>query len=285
MKLKRDSDVRALLSLCLCCILAVIFSSCATHRDVVEIREELERLSITSESRFSSLEYSVALLDSLAREQHALSLSIRALIGSQDQTRAEELATLSARQDEINYQLQELLSKLQAIQLYGGLPEQQSAPQASSASQTKPPSSRMESGATPPPPADPSSALTIQVKPEDIYKSAVEDINRGNYALAESRLLTFLIQFPEHELAGNAQYWLAEAAYGQENWKLAVTEVEKLIKKYKKSSKLPAGYLLKGMAEIQIGHKISARTSFNRLIKSFPNSEEAARAKELLETL
>ncbi len=285
MILKRDSEVRTFIYLFLCIAIALILFSCATHRDVLEIRDELERLSIISESRFTSLEYSVALLDSLAREQHNLSLSIRALIGSQDMARSEELATLSARQDEINYQLRELLSKLQAIQLYGGATQQPSSTPDQSASQAKPSAPRSEPGAVPPPAVEPSSGLRVQVNPEDIYKSAVEDINRENYALAESRLLTFLIQFPEHELAGNAQYLLAEAAYGQGNWKLAVSEIEKLIKQYKDSPKIPAGYLLKGMAEIQIGHKISARTSFNRLIKSFPKSEEAARAKELLETL
>jgi len=264
-------------------ILSTLFFSCATHRDVTDLRSDLSTLRNTTESRFYMLDQSAASLDSLINEQYALSQSIRALIGAQAQEQRDNLASITARQDEINYQLRELQNRLQAIQLYGGidtkLPVRESSPTPEKpiSEKTSPSKSKTLVFKTP--------SGTIEVKPEELYKSAIEDINKGNYALAEGRLLTFLIQFPEHELAGNAQYWLGEAAYGQQKYKLAIEEFNKLFKKYNKSSKIPAALLTKGLAQIEIGQKKSAQSTLKSLTNSYPKSEESKKAREILKSL
>ena len=223
----------------------------------------------------------------MVQEQYALSMGIRAQLGSQSRDERDNLTSLVARQDEINYQLRELLKTLQAIQLYGGV-------NSSSAEESSATSPRTDSdGKTADTPAAEqekklvirTSAGTIEAKPEDLYRSAIEDINKGNFAFAESRLLTFLIEFPKHDLAGNAQYWLGETAYGQKKFELAITEFDKVRKNYRKSPKVPAALLKKGYAQIEIGHKISARTTLKGLINSYPKSEEAKLAREKLESL
>lgn len=279
--LRRDS---AALFVCIMVVVPLMVLSCATHRDASNLREELHVLSTTTESRLSAIEASVSFIDSMVQEQYALSMGIRAQLGSQSRDERDNLTSLVARQDEINYQLRELLKTLQAIQLYGGI---------SSSSTEEPAATSDPAGKTADTPAAEqdkklmfrTSAGTIEAKPEELYRSAIEDINKGNFAFAESRLLTFLIEFPKHELAGNAQYWLGETAYGQKKFELAITEFDKVRKNYRKSPKVPAALLKKGYAQIEIGQIKSARTTLKNLINSYPKSEEAKLAREKLELL
>ena len=269
--LKWDSAARFSANLFLTVFFILLFVSCATHKDVTELRGNLQELNIATESRLSAIEESVASLESIVKEQHILLMDIRAIMGDQAREQQDNLAAITARQDEINYQLRELLSTLQAIQLYGGIKTQEQEERPSS------PSS-LETSEEPSPPEE---------KIEELYKSALEDITNRNYALAESRLLQFLIQYPDHKLAGNAQYLLGEAAYGQKKYKLAIQEFDKLLKnkKYRKSPKIPASLLFKGMSQIEIGHKKSARATFKIIISSYPKSKEASIAREKIKSL
>ena len=104
---KWDSVVKFLSTLSIIVVFSFLFVSCATHRDALELRNDLNKLSDTSESHFHILEQSLASLDSLIREQNNLSKSIRAMIGTQNQEQLDNLASITARQDEINYQLRE----------------------------------------------------------------------------------------------------------------------------------------------------------------------------------
>ena len=278
--LRRNSVARFQFILCFFVIFSSMIISCATSRDVTDLRYEMKAWSDATESRLYSIKQSIASLDSIVKEQQSISLSIRALMRSQAQEQRDNIESLAARQDEINYQIRELLNKLQAIQLYGGItPDKTEEKPNASSSSTKTTPARDKTLVIKTPSA------TIEVKPEELYKSAINDITNVNYAFAESRLLTFLLQFPDHELSGNAQYWLGEIAYSQQRYELAINEFDKVLKKYPKSPKIPLTLLKKGLSQIETGHKKSSRSTLKKLINSFPKSEEAKIAREKLESL
>jgi len=258
-----------------------LFVSCATKRDFVDLRREMLARDEITESRLSSLERAVASVDSLVREQYRISQSLRALMGAQSQDQRDNLELIAARQEEINYQLRQLLEKLQAIQLYGGVETKPPA-------ETEPPSSRnavkppVAAAAPPTPPSPLPRTDTVKVDPNELYNAALEDVRNKRFQLAESRFLSFLMQFPKHELAGNAQYWLGEAVYGQGKYELAISEFEKVLKKYKKSPKVPAALLKIGFAQLELNRNKEATKTLNRLIKSYPDSEEADLARQRL---
>ena len=281
--LRWDSVSNVLSILFLSAVLSFFFVSCATHRDIVELHNNLDALNTVTESRLSALEKSIASLESLVKEQYTLSMNIQALIGSQAREQQDDLATITARQDDINYQLRELRNKLQAIQLYGGIEARKPQDQSISASEES--ISKMLLPSEEKTLIVKNSSATIDVKPEELYKSAMDDINQGTYVLAESRLLTFLIQFPEHELAGNAQYLLGKISYDQQKYELAINEFDKLLKRYSKSPQIPSALLMKGLAQIEIGNNKSASSSLKTLINSYPKSEEAKEAREKLKSM
>ncbi|MFC1692555.1 tol-pal system protein YbgF, partial [Candidatus Latescibacterota bacterium] len=230
------------------------------------------------ESRLLSLEESITVIDSLIREEIRLSQSIRALIGTQAQENRDNIALLSARQEEITYQLMKLLQKLQDIQLYGGVETPTPQQQPVQITPISPPSS------SPPVTSPVASGDSLKTNPKTLYDSAMDDIQNGSFLLAESRFLSFLMQFPDHELAGNAQYWLGEAAYGQKKFDLAIKEFEKVLKKYPKSPKVRAALLKIGFSQLETGDKKTGTTTLQHLIKTYPKSEEAEKARMRLNT-
>ncbi|MFC1512317.1 tol-pal system protein YbgF [Candidatus Latescibacterota bacterium] len=265
-------------------------ASCATHRDSMALRQELN----AANARLAALESAAAQLDSLVREQQQLTMSMRATLGLDLKSQEDQLSSITARQDEINYLLHDLLTKLEAIQLYGSIsaaqpepPEQQPASSTIPSTVPQPDAQPAPSSISQPAPSPTPSPQTlpspVTINPEDLYKAAIDDINRQGYALAESRLLTFLIQFPDHDLAGNAQYWLGEAAYGQEKYGVAIQEFDKLLQKYPQSPRIPTAFLKKGLSQMQTGDIQNAQLTFQELIKTAPDSPEATQAKSLIE--
>jgi len=264
----------------LCAVLLLVTVSCATKKDLVDFRQEMNEQNTRTEYLLSALDESIAKLDSLVREQYTFSQSLRALMGSQALEQNDNISLITARQDDINNQLRELSQKLQAIQLYGGFDIKESAGKSQSQDTT---------GSTVQKSSIPSLSSSAQedssgTNPRELYNIALADIKNENYPLAESLFLSFLMQFPEHEFASNAQYWLGEAAYGQKKFDLAIVEFGKVLKKYPKSEKVPAALLKIGFALIELGKKDAGNKTLKNLIKSYPNSSEAELAKEKLNT-
>lgn len=273
----RESAIRFLLAT-LCCVLLVA-TGCATKKDYEQLYADMQARDDRADSRLHAIEVTMAEIDSLLLEQNDLIRGARALVGSQGMEQRDNLATLEARLDEMNGQLQTLHNTLEAIQLYGGAapPSPQSQQPAPASTPAVPP--RPSSGAATEPSAqDVERAQAAQ----QLYDVAQEDISNNRYLLAESRLLSFLMQNPDHELAGNAQYWIGEVAYAQEKYELAATEFEKVMEKYPKSQKVPAALLKLGYAQRKLGNEKAAAAAFNRILKDFPKSEEVALAREQL---
>ncbi|MFC1537993.1 tol-pal system protein YbgF [Candidatus Latescibacterota bacterium] len=273
-------------------VLAVIFclsfflASCATQKDIIALNDSLTAMNSAVDTRFENIEISLTSLENMIREQEQFSKDFRALTGTQDSEQRDMISSMMARQDDINYQLRELFNKLQAIQLYGGISAQTPLVKPDSllsAAEKKP--------AIVPP--ESSGEITLPVKTPvanntravELFESAVNDINQGNYVLAESRLLTFLIQFPKHDRAGDAQFYLGKVSYDQKKYALAINEFEKLIKQYPKSPQMPAALLMKGLSEIETGNTKGAAATLKRLVSTYPKSNEAKEASEKLESL
>ena len=57
-----------------------------------------------------------------------------------------------------------------------------------------------------------------------------------------------------------------------------------MIKKYPKSSRAPGAYLKQGISFSKLNQGAAAKARMQELIKKFPNSPDAARAKSFLKT-
>jgi tol-pal system protein YbgF len=146
-----------------------------------------------------------------------------------------------------------------------------------------------------PPVAELSKSVTVVPAPvvlsSSISKqeqSAYDKANRllispdKRYAEAIKAFQAFLKKYPNSQLAGNAQYWLAEAYYVSQKNKEALLEFSKVIQLYPTSSKVPGAMLKIGYLHHSAGRIDEARDMLNKIISRYPKSSEAALAKQRL---
>ena len=91
--------------------------------------------------------------------------------------------------------------------------------------------------------------------PEKQYDFAISFLKVGDYDTAEFALKEFIDANPNHELAGNAQYWYGETFRVRQLYQDAATAYLDAYQKYPKSSKAPVNLLKLGVMLVQIGEK------------------------------
>ena len=71
---------------------------------------------------------------------------------------------------------------------------------------------------------------------KEAYQAAFDILKEGRYKKAKTELKTFLDKYPDSSYAGNAQYWLGEAHYVTRNFDQGIIEFEKVLKSYPNSN-------------------------------------------------
>jgi tol-pal system protein YbgF len=117
------------------------------------------------------------------------------------------------------------------------------------------------------------------------YRDAYLDITAGKYELARMGFEEFLKNFPQSELADNAQYWIGESYYAKEQYQEAYGAFRKVLDNYPEGDKVPGALLKTAYCSFALGRKEEGRKYLQELISKYPLSEEARLAKEKMEAL
>ena len=131
-------------------------------------------------------------------------------------------------------------------------------------------------------PAPVQDVVVTQVNPADAqkeYDAAYALLKKAQYAEAETALKTFLTNYPEDKLAGNAQYWLGETYYVRGQFDQAAVTFAQGVQKYKTSTKGADSLLKLGMSMARLNKTKEACTAFKSLGKEFPKASEAVKAR------
>jgi tol-pal system protein YbgF len=135
----------------------------------------------------------------------------------------------------------------------------------------------------PPPPA--AGAPSGAEDPVTLYKASYQSLTRREHAASIAGFERFLELFPEHDYADNAQYWLAEAYYDQRDWKTALAEFRKVVKRYPDGNKAPDALLKIGYCYAKLGDLDSARDVLTQVIEIYPKTEAARLAEKRLDEM
>jgi tol-pal system protein YbgF len=109
------------------------------------------------------------------------------------------------------------------------------------------------------------------VPPQQLYEQAYGFLLQKDYGSAETGFDDFLKRHPNHQLAGNAQYWLGESYYVRGQYRAAAGAFLKGYQTYAKSQKASESLLKLAMSLQRLGQKDAACSSFNELATKFPN--------------
>jgi tol-pal system protein YbgF len=121
--------------------------------------------------------------------------------------------------------------------------------------------------------------------PDVLYNNALRDFNAAKYDLASQEFADYLKFYPNTELAGNAQFYVADLAYRQGNYEQAVQEYNKVLELYPGGNKAPAAQLKKGFALLELGRRNDGVRELNSLIQRYPRSLESDQARKRLAAL
>ena len=115
--------------------------------------------------------------------------------------------------------------------------------------------------------------------PEEQYKFAVSFIKVGDYETAEFALREFVDSNPQHELAGNAQYWYGETFRVRQLYQDAATAYLDGYQKYPKSNKAPVNLLKLGVMLVQIGEKEQGCSMILGVKTQYPEANQSVMQK------
>jgi tol-pal system protein YbgF len=116
------------------------------------------------------------------------------------------------------------------------------------------------------------------------YRAAVELLKAGHHDEAVTALHAFLVKYPRHDYADNAQYWLGEAAYAQKDFAHALTEFRTVIETYPRGNKVPDALLKVGYCYQALGQADKARAVLEQVVNLYPKTEPAVLAAKRLES-
>jgi tol-pal system protein YbgF len=125
------------------------------------------------------------------------------------------------------------------------------------------------------------STSSIPKKTQDergAYQQAFNLLRAKNYGGAAREFSGFLRTFPNSSLAANSQYWLGECYYGQRRFQEAIDEFERVFTFYPSSNKVPASLLKIGYSHLELQQPSMARSVFQQLVRTHPQSPEAIKA-------
>jgi tol-pal system protein YbgF len=267
----------------------------ATQQDLLQIRQDVAAAQQTATRAKADADAVSAQLKNRAGGESDKKVAV---LSRQVDSLSETLTTLTGRVDELSTRLDTLTRQLRTGQ----------APATSGSAAPRSPSAAPSGSAAPASPgtaapgpvaAVPQRPSAASLQPQDIYQAAYIDFSKGSYSLAIAGFREFLRRYPDHELAGSAQYWIGEAYLslargfsdsGQgdkstESLEQAVQEFKKVLVNYPRADKVPPALYKEALALIDLKQPAQAQARLQYLVDNFPRSEETNLARERLATL
>lgn len=154
--------------------------------------------------------------------------------------------------------------------------EQLSAAQAPAAAAT--PATPGDSTAAPAgPPAGTPSA-------DQMYEASLQQLRRGSASTARTGFRELLKYYPTHEHAPDATYFIGQS-FQSDQPDSALKYYGDLLSAYPKSARAPAALYNVGLLAERRKDAAAAREAYQRVVKEYPRSDEAALARDRLRAL
>jgi tol-pal system protein YbgF len=111
--------------------------------------------------------------------------------------------------------------------------------------------------------------------PDDLFLRSEKSLLQLQFSEAETGFKEFLSKFPDHNLAGSAQYKLGETYYAQQNYADAAQNYLSGYKQYPKSRRAADSLMKLGLSLNKLGQKEQGCAALGSVGTEFPNSVEA----------
>ena len=118
----------------------------------------------------------------------------------------------------------------------------------------------------------------------ELYERALKTIReQRDFVAGREMMETFLKRYPKDDLAVNAAYWIGETYYAEKAYEQSILQFEEVIETYGEHPKVASAMLKQALAFEASGDKATAELLLQKLIKRYPLSGEAEKAKKKLQ--
>ena len=120
------------------------------------------------------------------------------------------------------------------------------------------------------------------VSADTLYSNGFRDYSTKKYDLAMQEFTDYLKYFPTTLFASNAQFYIGDIYYRNENYPKALEAFDAVLERYSDGNKTPDAHYMKAMVLLKLGRNDAAATELRDIIKRYPDQEVAAQARARL---
>lgn len=274
----------------------------AVSKEMIQLQDAIAQLQAGQQAMRTAIDANNASTHTLIQQQMDTVNNLSAQMKELQKTVGESSANDGAKIDTMATQTQGVSDNIQDVQARVGklaaqMNDMQSTLQSidgrlsgNGAPTTAPSSEAAPSGATGAPnggaaPAGGGLSSLPGVPSDTLYQNALRDFTTGKYDLSRQEFGDYVKNYPNTDLASNAQFYLGEISYQQGDFKDAIAQYNLVLGNYPQSYKLAAALLKKALAELELGIKATATRDLKEVVRRFPGSDEARRAQAKLKEI
>jgi tol-pal system protein YbgF len=242
---------------------AVALGSCATKGDLRDLQTEIRSLAARQDTLLAQLR-----IEALSTQDSVRTLS--------DQ--------IFDFRGEITRQLREIGQSLATIEALSGQNQRAIAGvRDQMANQRRPDPS--------PPPGAAVDSTSVLVEgsgggdPQALYRTAVDQMGRGSLNTARAAFEEFLTRHPNHELAPDAHFYVADVMYQQENFEQALEAFQEIQSRFPTATRVPDSLYRIALIQIEMDDVEAAEQTLQRIVNTYPGTITAELAGDKLEEI
>ncbi len=256
----------------------------AANKDMVQLQTQVQAIQDQLTQMKQSFDERMGVMRNLVEQSTDTANKLNTTMSDLQKALAQQHTDSGTRNDQLSGQIQALNDSVDELKArLNKMSQQLDTMQAASQNLNSAPAATAPgaAGAT-----APGGVPQVQAPPPDVlYNNALRDYNSANYQLAVQEFSDYMKYYPTTELAGNAQFYLADIEYRQANYEQAVKDYDKVLEMYPGGNKTAAAQLKKGYALLELGQRSAGVKELNSLVQRYPRSIEAQQARDRLRKL
>jgi tol-pal system protein YbgF len=261
-------------------LLAVLALLCAgatpargVNKDMVQLQTQVQDLQDRIALMQKSFDERMGVLQHLIEQSTDRANKVATSVTDLQNTLQKQQGDNGAHADQLSGQIQSLNDTLDELKARLGkvskqLEDMQAAQQSIAIQQTQ---QQQQAAAAPP--------------PDVLYNNALRDYQAGKNDLAAQEFGDYVKFYPNTDLAGNSNFYLADIQFKQGNYAAAVKSYDQVLQSFPDGTKAASAELKKGLALVELGQQEAGIAALRHVVQRYPKSNEALQARDRLRKL
>jgi tol-pal system protein YbgF len=243
------------------------------NKDMVQLQTQVQDLQDRIAKMQQSFDERMGVMQHLVEQSTDRANKVATSVTDLQTTLQKQQSDSGTHADQLSGQIQSLNDTLDELKARLGkvskqLEDMQAAQQSLAVQQTQ---QQQQAAAAPP--------------PDVLYNNALRDYQAGKNDLAAQEFGDYVKFYPNTDLAGNSNFYLADIQFKQGNYAAAAKSYDLVLQSFPDGNKAASAELKKGLALIELGQQEAGIAALRHVMQRYPKSNEAMQARDRLRKL